>query len=208
MPRTSTTGSRLAYPLVITMGSTGWASRIWTCISMPSASGRCRSMTTTSGKNVLEPLQRVGAGAGEGQVVALLEVATVRAPERDFVLDEQDPTPDTGGWHVGLLKLNGHRSVSNWPSSLAMRNSSQNGGATPPSRTGCPRPRAAQRPRLRPRKRTEARRRTGLRSRLTPSVAYSLVTLAAWRPFGPSRTSNSTWSFSFNDRKPSAWMAE
>src|SRR3970282_3009535 len=105
MPRTSPTGSRLACPLVITMGSTGWASRIWRRTSMPSASGRCRSMTTTSGKNVLEPLQRVGAGAGEGQVVALLEVATGRAPERDFVLDEQDPTTDTGGWNTGVLKL-------------------------------------------------------------------------------------------------------
>src|SRR2546425_10137730 len=36
----------------------------------------------------------------------------------------------------------------------------------------------------------------------------TFVTLAACSPFGPSRTSNSTWSFSFSDRKPSAWMAE
>src|SRR5262245_38458866 len=54
----------------------------------------------------------------------------------------------------------------------------------------------------------EARWATGPQPHALLEGAQALVTFAAWRPLGPSRTSNSTWSFSFSDRNPSAWMEE
>ena len=35
-----------------------------------------------------------------------------------------------------------------------------------------------------------------------PRLVYTLVTLMAWSPLGPSLTSNSTWSSSFKVRNP------